>query len=539
MASLLHSEFDSEALHVNVATLSASDLSEQELENALSLASERQYRVVFWSAPSKDSTVIQQVAKKAGHFCASKVTYRFLINESLLSALDHSTVALDIKEFEDKMPCSELIELSKIAGSHSRFCKDPNLTYTQFESIYSAWMHNSVSGELADVVLTASSESSISGMVTIKVKTPELATIGLLADRVNHRGQDVGVGLIAAALKWVLAKGVTVCEVATQETNTFARALYEKCGGIRASMSTDFHFWVALNPINDPISSIPQNVPYVTGDEATNLQHLFSNQQVATHGKYGTLCQEQLQTELGVLKTLLVTSGTSALELCSLAINTVQGDEFIMPSYTFVSTATAFVNHGGIPVFVDIRRDTQNIDETKIEEAITQKTKAIVVVHYAGVPCEMDTIMSIASRHNLYVIEDNAHGIFSTYKGKPLGSIGHLGAHSFHYTKNLSCGEGGAVFVNSPDLVSPCMISWEKGTNRFDFLSGKVDKYTWVDRGSSFILSEINAAVLAAQVSAPSAQNTFHASVHALKLSKSPKSVYPFISLTRSTFSHS
>jgi dTDP-4-amino-4,6-dideoxygalactose transaminase len=196
----------------------------------------------------------------------------------------------------------------------------------------------------------------------------------------------------------------------------------------------------------------------------------------------------------------LVTSGTSALELCSLAINTVHGDEIIMPSYTFVSTATAFVNHGGIPVFVDIRRDTQNIDETKIEEAITEKTKAIVVVHYAGVPCEMDTIMSIASMHNLFVIEDNAHGIFSTYKSKPLGSIGHLGAHSFHYTKNLSCGEGGAVFVNAPELIAPSMIAWEKGTNRFDFLSGKVDKYAWVDRGSSFILSEINASVLASQV---------------------------------------
>ena len=151
-------------------------------------------------------------------------------------------------------------------------------------------------------------------------------------------------------------------------------------------------------------------------------------------------------------------------------------------------------------MFVDIRRDTQNIDEHRIESAITPKTKAIVVVHYAGVPCEMDTIMDIASRHGLYVIEDNAHGIFSTYKGRFLGTIGHLAAHSFHYTKNISCGEGGAVFVNRPELISPCNVAWEKGTNRFDFLTGKVDKYAWVNRGSSFVMSEINAAVLDAQV---------------------------------------
>ena len=171
-----------------------------------------------------------------------------------------------------------------------------------------------------------------------------------------------------------------------------------------------------------------------------------------------------------------------------------------MPTYTFVSTATAFVNHGGVPVFVDIRRDTQNIDESKIEVAITKKTKAIVVVHYAGVPCEMDTILDIARRHGLRVVEDNAHGIFSTYKGKSLGTLGDIAALSFHYTKNLFCGEGGAVVINAPELITPSMVAWEKGTNRFDFLAGKVDKYAWVDKGSSFVMSELNAAVLAAQV---------------------------------------
>jgi dTDP-4-amino-4,6-dideoxygalactose transaminase len=266
--------------------------------------------------------------------------------------------------------------------------------------------------------------------------------------------------------------------------------------------TVDFHFWLGSKCFNDveTNSDVPQNIPFFTGSEVRNLQDLFERQQIATHGKYGKLCQNRLESELGARKVLLVTSGTSALELCSLAICTQPGDEIIMPTYTFVSTATAFVNHGGVPVFVDIRRDTQNIDESKIEDAITEKTKAIVVVHYAGVPCEMDIILDIARRHGLRVIEDNAHGIFSTYKGKNLGTLGDLAALSFHYTKNLSCGEGGAVVVNAPELISRCMVAWEKGTNRFDFIAGKVDKYAWVDKGSSFVMSELNAAVLAAQV---------------------------------------
>jgi dTDP-4-amino-4,6-dideoxygalactose transaminase len=196
----------------------------------------------------------------------------------------------------------------------------------------------------------------------------------------------------------------------------------------------------------------------------------------------------------------LVSSGTSALELCSLALNLGVGDEVIMPSYTFVSTANAFVVYGATPVFIDVRKDTLNIDESLIENAITPKTKAIVVVHYAGVSCEMDVIMKIAKKYNLYVIEDNAHGVYAKYKGKYLGTIGHLSALSFHYTKNITCGEGGAVMINDYKLIGACLIAWEKGTNRYDFMSGKVNKYSWVGKGSSFILSEINASLLAAQV---------------------------------------
>jgi len=207
-----------------------------------------------------------------------------------------------------------------------------------------------------------------------------------------------------------------------------------------------------------------------------------------------------LKCDLGVKHALLVSSGTSALEMCAMCIGAKPGTEVILPSYTFVSTANAFVTFGATPVLVDIRADTQNIDERKIEEAITPRTRAICVVHYAGVPCEMDVIMAIARRHDLLVVEDNAHGVYSSYKGQMLGSIGDCAALSFHYTKNLACGEGGALLVNNPRLVQTAYIAWEKGTNRMDFLLGKVDKYTWIDKGGSYVMSEISAAVLHAQL---------------------------------------
>ena len=211
----------------------------------------------------------------------------------------------------------------------------------------------------------------------------------------------------------------------------------------------------------------------------------------ATHG---------WKSKHGAHKALLTHSCTAALEMAAILADIQPGDEVIMPSYTFVSTANAFVLRGGVPVFVDIRPDTLNIDETKIEAAITTRTKAIVPVHYAGVACEMDTIMDIAQRHNLLVIEDAAQGIMSTYKGRPLGSIGHLGAYSFHETKNIISGEGGALLVNDERFAERAEIIREKGTNRSQFFRGQVDKYTWVDAGSSYLPGEIIAAFLWAQM---------------------------------------
>lgn len=248
--------------------------------------------------------------------------------------------------------------------------------------------------------------------------------------------------------------------------------------------------------------NIPFNKPYMTGRELWYIAQAHANGHLAGDGAFTKKCHSWLKNRTGTDAALLTHSCTAALEIAALLIDIKPGDEIIMPSYTFVSTANAFVLRGGIPVFVDIRPDTLNINETLIEQAITSRTKAIVPVHYAGVPCEMDTIMDIARRHNLFVIEDAAQGIMSTYHGKPLGSIGHFGCLSFHETKNIISGEGGALLVNDESLALRAEIIREKGTNRSQFFRGQVDKYTWCDVGSSYLPGELIAAFLWAQMEA-------------------------------------
>lgn len=245
---------------------------------------------------------------------------------------------------------------------------------------------------------------------------------------------------------------------------------------------------------------IPFNKPYMTGNELNYISEAHSKGHLAGDGSFTKRCHKWLEEHTGSDKALLTHSCTAALEMAAILADIQPGDEVIMPSYTFVSTANAFVLRGGVPVFVDIRGDTMNIDEQKIEAVITPRTKAIVPVHYAGVACDMDVIMDISSRHNLMVIEDAAQGIMSRYKGRPLGSIGHMGCFSFHETKNIISGEGGALLVNQPGLTERAEIIREKGTNRSKFFRGQVDKYTWVDIGSSYLPGEVIAAFLWAQI---------------------------------------
>ncbi len=246
---------------------------------------------------------------------------------------------------------------------------------------------------------------------------------------------------------------------------------------------------------------IPFNKPFIAGKELFYIaQAVIENNHTAGDGPFTKKCQSWLEERLGCRKALLTHSCTAALEMSAILADIEPGDEIIMPSYTFVSTASSFVLRGGVPVFIDIRPDTLNINENLIEAAITARTRAILPVHYAGVSCEMDIIMDIAGRHNLFVIEDAAQGIMSTYKGRPLGSIGHFGACSFHETKNIISGEGGALLINDEKFIEHAEIIREKGTNRSKFFRGQVDKYTWVDIGSSYLPSDIIAAFLYAQM---------------------------------------
>ena len=245
---------------------------------------------------------------------------------------------------------------------------------------------------------------------------------------------------------------------------------------------------------------IPFNKPYMTGKELVYIEQAHKDGQLAGDGPFTKKCHKLLENIVGCKKALLTNSCTAALEMAAILINVKAGDEIIMPSYTFVSTANAFVMRGGVPVFVDIRPDTLNINEKLIEKSITPHTKAIVAVHYAGVSCDMDIIMRIAGDHGLFVIEDAAQAIMSTYKGMGLGSIGHLGCVSFHETKNIISGEGGALLINDKSLIDRAEIIREKGTDRSKFFRKEVDKYTWRDIGSYFLPGEIISAFLLAQL---------------------------------------
>lgn len=245
---------------------------------------------------------------------------------------------------------------------------------------------------------------------------------------------------------------------------------------------------------------IPFNKPYLTGKEIEYIQESLKSGNIVGNCEFTKKCERLMEEKFGAKKVLLTSSCTSAMEMASLLIDLQPDDEVIVPSFTFVSTANAFILRGAKPVFVDIRADTLNIDEEKIEEKITRKTKAIYPVHYAGVSCEMDAIINIAEKYNLYVMEDSAQGVNAKYKNKFLGTIGHFGAYSFHGTKNYTCGEGGALIINDEKFIERAEILREKGTNRSKFIRGEVDKYTWVDIGSSFLLSDVSASFLYAQL---------------------------------------
>jgi dTDP-4-amino-4,6-dideoxygalactose transaminase len=245
---------------------------------------------------------------------------------------------------------------------------------------------------------------------------------------------------------------------------------------------------------------IHQNIPYVVGNEISLIKQAIDEHKLCAGGYFTNACQEILEKEIGTKKVLLTTSCTDALEMCALLLNIRSGDEVIVPSFTFVSTINAFVLRGAEPVFVDIRQDTLNIDEHLIEKKITPRTKAIILIHYAGISSDMDTIQEIGDKYKIPIVEDNAHSLFGKYKGRALGTFGCLAAQSFHETKNIQCGEGGALVINDEQYIKRATVLLEKGTNRYDFVAGNAKDYTWVDIGSSFGISEMLSAFLLAQL---------------------------------------
>ncbi len=245
---------------------------------------------------------------------------------------------------------------------------------------------------------------------------------------------------------------------------------------------------------------VPFNRPYYVGDEHEQVLEAIAAGHISASGPFTERCERELETQLGAARVLLTPSCTAALELAAMLLDIGPGDEVVMPSFTFTSTANAFALRGAVPVFVDIREDTLNLDEQFVEAAITSRTRAIVPVHYAGVGCEMEPLLDVAERHGLAIVEDAAHAAMASHRGRPLGTFGRLGTLSFHETKNLTCGEGGALIVSDPALVSRAEVLRDKGTNRSAFLRGEVDRYTWVDLGSSMGLSDLNAAFLWAQL---------------------------------------
>lgn len=525
-------KLDSDLFGFPTGRIIANNLGPTDLQNTLEAARSDGICLLYLSIKADDPhcNYIVEKAQLAGDHVEGKVVYFMELSKSLVSAVRHSSSSrIVVEEFLGPVATPQLIKLALSAGESSRFIRDKNINAERFEALYEAWMRNSVAKQAADIVLVARTAelpaNEVAGLITIRNHDSQLQ-VCLMAVTSQHRRSGIGKALMSAAYEWGLNQGKNTLTVATEACNMVARKFYESCGGILMESSNEIHFWLSQTPFKDPIQSeIPNCKPYIAGAELQNIQDLFESRHVQTHFKYGVANQKRLEKELGCKKVLLVGSGTQALELCSFTLGVGPGDEVIMPSYTFVSTANAFVSHGAVPVFVDIRGDTQNIDEKLIEEAITERTKAICVVHYAGIPCEMDSIMDIANRHNLFVIEDNAHGIFGSYKGRMLGTIGDVAAVSFHYTKNIICGEGGAMLINNASVLQTAMVAWEKGTNRFDFLQGRIDKYAWVGKGGSFVMSEISAAMLAGQLEARKSiltarvhvWNSYHAALEPLE----------------------
>lgn len=435
-----------------------------------------------------------------------------LDQQKLLSQV-YSSKEIRIRSFpkQDDTPNDALRKLAVASGQWSRFRVDLNVPINVFVGVFEGWLKNSINRSLADEVFTAQDIATGEdiGFITLK-KKGDVVSIGLLAVSENHRRKGIASMLLSRGALWAMEQGSfnsnIIYSVVTQGANEAALKCYRSFGFLITTIQDVYHAWLPQH-LEEPglradQSALPYCKQYLCGKEKSYVNQVLEGG-LDSASRFTVMCSTKIKQMMGpdCDRVVMVPSGTAALEMAALLANLGDGDEVIMPSYTFSSTANAFVLRGAVPVFIDCKSDTINMDELLIEPAITPKTKAICVVHYGGVPCEMDTIMAIAKKHGLLVIEDAAQAFMSTYKGRPVGSIGDFGCFSFHYTKNVICGEGGAICVNrSIDFSRRSLVLWEKGTNRYDFMIGKIDKYEWIDIGSSYVPNEVSCAILWAQL---------------------------------------
>jgi len=523
-------DLDTKLLGVETA-VALSSLTSQGLKEAINECAASGVDLLYWTpepcrtANRDEQDLLESQPWFTGYAVANAVLFRQAVTMNPRSSSESAGSFSVSSVSPTDNPEEALIELGLVSGENSRFRRDPALTRAQFEAMYRAWVRNSINRTAADDVLVCRKNGGeIAGMITLKFVNeknheingsgsnkenseersgveapPPTAVIGLLAVSPRFQRQGVGCFLMQAAFQRSEQLGARVIEVSTQEENVGAMHFYRAQGFEQVSRKTNYHIWIPTSLLGRE-SKVRFNVPYFTGRESLALNEVIANNALDSLGNYTRRCQEWMERTLGSPQALLTHSATAALEQAAILCELKQGDEVIMPSYTFVSTANAVVLRGAVPVFVDVVPEDITINVSAVEAAVTEKTKAIIVVHYAGMPCDMEPIMDLAKRHNLYVIEDAAQALLSKYKGRYLGTIGHFGCFSFHYTKNTVCGEGGALLVNDAKFLVQSRIVREKGTNRSDFMNNKVAKYEWLSIGSSFEPSELSAAFLLPQL---------------------------------------
>lgn len=482
--------WDSEFFGCRIANVERSALTLLEARATRTWAEDNQVECLYLLVRESDSATLAAASAVGFSF----VDLRLELARDLPPSANFVTPPSIRAARADDLPA--LQRIARTAHRDSRFFLDAHFPADRAEELYVRW----IARDFAEHhVLVAEVDGLPVGYLSTQ-KQADHGVISLVAVDAAQTGRGLGRDLVQAALAWFQSQGLRQVRVVTQGQNVRAQRLYQAAGFRTLSAEPRLHLWLPTRPTGPASSTLPFNRSSFAGHEMDYISQTLSCGQIAGDQTFSRKCQRLLEQDLGVARAFVTTSCTHALEMAALLLDLQPGDEVILPSFTFVSTANAFVLRGAKPVFCDIRPDTLNLDEAKLPALITPRTRAIVPVHYAGVGCEMDAINALAARHGIAVVEDNAHGLFGKYRGRWLGTFGTFATQSFHETKNITCGEGGALLVNDPRFAERAEIIREKGTNRARFFRGQVDKYSWVDVGSSYVMSDVLAAFLFGQL---------------------------------------